>query len=377
MSFFLFSKQIVDVLYQWHLLDYLLVFLAVIALIYQLGLIRPKMAEAICLSDIYVGVLSLLVIGCYFRSFQPASGSWTDEYGIFVKVQSAFLIYCLGRLYYLRILECERALSSSAYIVVYAGFLYRLVQYGYRIMDSYSVAGDLYYYDTDMAYGMLVAWIFIVMYGRNSIWKLITMFMIVPLLVTRSCASTQKYILILLFVVLFFYLAEKIGIPRKLTNIFLGVSMIGTLIGVLEIVISLGRKGTSIVLLGLGKIGLLGQIVAVKNSDFSGVLHIWKRLSWVEKAVGTTFLTQNESSQYIQVLYSVGVLGSIVALLFLGSIILKLFQADDRKTVYVAVMLGVLFLGSGINSHVMESSQMSWFPMMFAGMVVSSRRLQT
>ena len=48
----------------------------------------------------------------------------------------------------------------------------------------------------------------------------------------------------------------------------------------------------------------------------------------------------------------------------------------DRKTYYVTVMLAVLFLGTSINIHTMMFTQLSWFPMLYAGMAVSAGRIK-
>ena len=47
-------------------------------------------------------------------------------------------------------------------------------------------------------------------------------------------------------------------------------------------------------------------------------------------------------------------------------------KVNDRKTFYLAVIMAVLLLGSGVTINSMETTQMSWFPLLFAGMVISS-----
>ena len=58
------------------------------------------------------------------------------------------------------------------------------------------------------------------------------------------------------------------------------------------------------------------------------------------------------------------------------SIMYYVMKVDDRKTFYLAVILAVLLLGSGVTVNSMESTQMSWFPMLFAGMVISSVQVE-
>ena len=50
---------------------------------------------------------------------------------------------------------------------------------------------------------------------------------------------------------------------------------------------------------------------------------------------------------------------------------------EDRKTFYLAVIMAVLLLGSGVKVNSMESTQMSWFPLLFSGMVISSVQVES
>ncbi len=53
-----------------------------------------------------------------------------------------------------------------------------------------------------------------------------------------------------------------------------------------------------------------------------------------------------------------------------------MIKVKDRKTFYITVILAVMLLATGVTVSSMESTQMSWFPMMFAGMVVSSVQVE-
>ena len=51
MTFFLFAKQLVDMFYQYHTLDYMMVILVVLLLIYQVALVRPDIRKRFMLTD--------------------------------------------------------------------------------------------------------------------------------------------------------------------------------------------------------------------------------------------------------------------------------------------------------------------------------------
>ena len=46
--------------------------------------------------------------------------------------------------------------------------------------------------------------------------------------------------------------------------------------------------------------------------------------------------------------------------------------AKDRKSFYILAAIALLTLLSGVTINSMETTQMSWFMMLFAGMVVSA-----
>ena len=64
-----------------------------------------------------------------------------------------------------------------------------------------------------------------------------------------------------------------------------------------------------------------------------------------------------------------GIVLSLTLLLCTTKYIAKI---RDRKTFYLMIMMVIMLLGTGVTMNSMERVQMSWFPMMFAGMVISS-----
>ena len=146
---------------------------------------------------------------------------YTSTYQTYFKVLSAFLMYFVGRLYYDRIRECSEALACSSYLVVYLNFFYRIGQYGLKFRNVVSADGDLYYYDTDMAFAMILAMIFIAMFAKNSVLKLATIMMICPYMVFYSDAGIQKVLMLVSYTIILIYISELIFRKRKLSNILL------------------------------------------------------------------------------------------------------------------------------------------------------------
>ena len=115
MTLFLFVKQLVDMLYPYRILDYIMVVFVLLLLVYQTALVRPDIRKRITLSDGIVLLLSLFLTVSFFRTMKG--------YQIYFKVLSAFLVYFMGRIYYDRIKECYGALVSASYLVIYLNFL--------------------------------------------------------------------------------------------------------------------------------------------------------------------------------------------------------------------------------------------------------------
>ena len=90
MTLFLFLKQIVDMLYQVQLLDYLMVCLVLVMLLYQVALVRPDIRKNSTVADGLIIALGILLTITFARDIHG--------YGIYFKVLSAFMMYFVGRI---------------------------------------------------------------------------------------------------------------------------------------------------------------------------------------------------------------------------------------------------------------------------------------
>lgn len=134
MNLFLFAKQFVDMLYPYRGLDYIMVFIALYMIGYQIVLARTDVVRNSTLQD-YIFVLIAMILSGHFiftrNGFHP-----------YVKVLSAILIYFLGRICYERVLECNRALVSASYLIIYINFFYRLWKFGAGLLRVHD-AGEI------------------------------------------------------------------------------------------------------------------------------------------------------------------------------------------------------------------------------------------
>lgn len=377
MTLFLFLKQFTDVLYQYHWLDYMMVILVVIMLIYQLLLVRPDIKKHFTVSDCIMILLSLLLTFSF--------GKDRGGYGIYFKVLSAFLMFFVGRVYYDRIQECLGALVTAGYGVVYLNFIYRLARYGLDFLQVTNAGGDLYYYDTDMAFAMILAMVFIGMFGKNTLFKCITIFLVCPCMVWYSDAGIQKVLMWIVYLLMFIYLTEKLTDKQKAGNCLLTVVVAGLLLVVAFLLLPVFADFD-------GELILAPFHADIFNSEnMQGRYGIWKEI-WeyvrtqelVAKLFGVDLCSERmhnstgagAGSLYIKTLYSLGIAGVLLMVVFVCSVIYYVVRVKDRKTFYTTVILTVMLLGSGVTVISMEATQMSWFPMMFAGMVISSVQVE-
>ena len=370
MSFFLFAKQIVDMLYSYKILDYIMVGLILLMLAYQVMLVRPNFKAMFTKADGIVLALSGLITLSFFKN--------TSEYEVYFKILSAFLMYFVGRIYYERIQECYGALVSSSYIVVYLNLFYRISNFGNRLFQVTNAGGDLYYYDTDMAFAMILVFVFIAMFGKNSVFKLFTILIVCPYMVFYSDAGIQKILFLVVVAIIIVYIMELVLRNSKLSNILLVAMVVGIVVVVAFLYLPVMGIGNPEIILAAfrGKI-LDYQNMHARYSAWNEVLELsrqnglWGQIFGNGLSVGAGEGIYVESL-YVKTYYSIGWIGLVLALRLLAAVTRYIVKVKDRKTFYLMMMMVVILLGTGVAINSMERVQMSWFPLLFAGMVVSS-----
>ena len=366
MTLFLFLKQIVDMLYQYRILDYMMVVWVVLLLLYQVALVRPDIRKNVTLAD---GIVMFLVFLLTVNFTRSHSG-----YQIYFKVMSAFLMYFVGRIYYDRIKECYGALVTASYFIVYVSLAERIHKFGFALGIVKDAGGGFYFYDTDMAFAMILAMVFIAMIGKNSIFKLITIFVVCPYMVFFSDAGIQVMLMIAVYVIIAIYVMELVFRKKKMFNYLLTFIILGLVSVVVFIYLPV---------FGIDNVELLGRIFDshfLDNSNMNVRYVAWREaLNEIAKSglfgqifgvdMGAEIIIE---SLYIKIYYALGYVGLFLTAMLLFTVMYYVTRVEDRKTFYLMVIMAVILLGTGVTVNSMESTQMSWFPLLFAGMVVSS-----
>lgn len=364
MNLFLFAKQFVDMLYPYQGLDYIMVFIALYMIGYQLILVRPNIVHKSTSQD-YALALIAIILSVHFLFTRGG-------YHSYIKVLSAILLYFLGRICYERVLECNRALVLSSYLIIYINFFYRLWNLSSELFHVQNVGGDLYYYDADMAFAVILSVIFIAFLAKTTFYKMVTLLFVAPCMVIFSEAGIQTILLFCVYAIILVYFVEKLLRKRKI-----GSLLLGALVTVLIF---------CIVFIHLPAFGVLNQerIASLfSNSLLNGknMFRLYRKWNdalrqmwgngWIHRLFGFG-VNRGIESIYIKTVYSTGLIGTAASIYLAFSSMKQIKYVEDRRMMYLMVSCFVLFLGSGVMNNSLESTQMSWFPFLYMGMTVSA-----
>lgn len=248
-----------------------------------------------------------------------------------------------------------------------------------------NAGGDLYYYDTDMAFAMILGIVFIGMLGRNTVLKLVTVFLICPYMVLNSDAGIQKALLFVVYVLMAIYIVEKGMDRQRAANGMLTITIVALLLAVSVLLLPVFTEFDVTGMLEILDGGIFNRDHMLGR--YHGWREIWQYIgngSLMDRMFGMDLCSEqlhnsvfsNMNSLYMKCIYSMGYAGILLLVAFVLSIVYYVIKVKDRKTFYITVILAVMLLATGVTVSSMESTQMSWFPMMFAGMVVSSVQVE-
>ncbi len=365
MSFFLFLKQFVDLLYMQKWLDVVMVLLVLVMIPYQYRLVRPDLKAVLSTADIIVAALAVLTCISYVKD--------VSQWLLFIKVMSGLLMYFMGRLYYERVLECAGVLSTAAYCIIYLNFFHRVYSFGGSLLGVTNAFGDFYSNDTEMAYAMVLGFIFIGMFARKSLFKIFTMVLVCPYMVFFSDAGIQMILLVAIVGVMFMYVLE-VALNRKKLAMAGLVVIFACLLAVVAIVYLPLITSDSKSIWQLFNSRMLNVAhMETRYNEWREVFSVRRPESVGQILLGLDFASGPKlTSLYLKIYYTLGIVGFTLILMLIVRTFIAAYKGEDRKSFYVTIMTAILTLGSGVAVNSMEILQMSWFMMLFTGMVISA-----
>lgn len=387
MSIFLILKQFVDMFYQFQILDYGMVLLAIGLIGYRVIKERVylEFSSELCVSDYIVAALGCIYTASFLR--------YPSAYGIYFKLISCLLIYFLGRLYADETIQNGNILAAVGYIVIYSNFIYRFYQFGYKFIvkgpeETLLNVGGLYYYKTDLAVGIIIATLFIYTFSKKRILCWITILPVAGYMVFYSGARMQKIVFAMIYIIIFLKEIEN----RRKRNIVFNAFFFRILIGIfiiLPIVFFIALQffpfdiwANEIDLSADWATSALERLMHSRQTVWWDILYYFRERPFWTRLWGIDLETEwmhnvvevRAHSSYIKQIYATGYAGCFLFVAFVCSILKYLEQEKNRSLLYLVIGLWIMLLGSGLSIESLESTQMSWFPMLFAGVTVSQRR---
>ena len=386
MPIFLFCKQIVYMRYQYKILDYGMVLFALVLICYKIwkDKIYTDIKGFLCPADIIVFALMVIYVPSFLK--------YTAAYGIFFKVESCFLIYFLGRLYGKEIMQHGKMLAAAGYMVVYVNFIYRFYQFGFKfIVTGPEVAllnsGGLYYYKTDLAIGIIIAVLFIYMFSENKWLKWITILPVCGYMVFYSGARMQQLIMAAEYVLILLCELEKRTkfewkLNAKCMKVIMGI--FASFVAVFFVALQLFpfEKVEEGLQVDTGAGSFLENLMHSRHIIWWDILKYFSEQSFFTRVFGIDLQTEylhnaqnmRAHSVYIKQIYSTGYVGCFLFLALIAVVLVYLCKEKDRKLFYMILVLWVMFLGAGLTIESLEATQMSWFPMLFTGMLLTGKK---
>lgn len=384
MPVFLFLKQIVDMFYQYQILDYGMVLLCLflISMKIQKDKIYKNLKEFFCWADYFVIAL-MVTYGMAFLRHMSA-------YGIFFKLESCFLLYFLGRVYGNEILKYGKVLAGAGYIVVYTNFLYRFYQFGFKfIVTGPEVTllnvGGLYYYKTDLAIGIIIAVLFIYIFSELKWLKWITIVPICGYMVFYSGARIGQLVMVIEYLLIFLYelqIRDRLRLKFKEKHILWIMGTVSFFVLLFFIVLQIFpfEEIASNLSVAVGQGSFLERLMHSRHIVWWDILDYFSEQSFFTRLLGIDLETEymhnslgiRAHSMYIKQMYAVGYAGCFLFLAFLTNILKKLVGESDMRLKYIVLILWVMLLGAGLTIESLEATQMSWFPMLFSGMLLTN-----
>ena len=425
MTLFLSAKQIVDLLYQFKFLDYIMVVAAAGLIVYK-TIKEYKASEEnsfasftvkavkghFCLSDVLILILATLTGLSLLRNL--------DGFAEACAIESAFLVYLLGRVYGKEVLKAGKYLAYVGYGIIYVNggyYLYKCIDYYTHDTYPYLGEGDLknsgalYYYKTDLGIAILFATVFLYCFSKALVAKYVTIFIINLAFLFHTNARTSQAIYVLFLICI--CVVELCKLIKKIRNknkekqelseerkpIKSSKKMIW--VGTVVFIIIMSVAVTVCHISPIKKIPYsdleISEETAEKIEDLFhsrqiiwwDTLHFMMNDSPVTEAVGVDIdgdsfskhnsISQLSHSMYLTIIYGMGIVGFTVFLCLMWSVFCNLITLRQDKEQIVILMITVasfiIFLIMGLTTDAFEYTQISWFPFIFAGMAVSEAKI--
>lgn len=365
MKMLFFFKPIVDMLYQYQFLDILLMLICICCFFSPNYKINYKKIDYVVL------ILSFL----FFLSFIRNINGWSQ----FLKIESSFLLFFLGRFYRMGTHKLIRCLQKGFIPVIIVSVIAYITGLGFEYWGNYNTFRGFYFFKTDLALAMTQCFIvFSFIQSKSIILKLIPLICLFFVVISNARIYYLILLIVLLLSILYYYEIKTNRIIVKLnTKFFLFVFVLVIFIILLMIHLN-GILDNSFLLLDMSD-GLYSDAnTQGRTVVWAEILKIFSDSDFINKLFGIDLcsdispsLGHNSHNCYLKVLFSIGYIGSILFLLYLTFVFKEIAKIRNRFYFYVTLSFYITYLFGGLSYISIESTQGTWITMFMIGNVIT------
>lgn len=362
-----FLKPIIDMFYQIQVLD---VFLMIICI---LLFVTKRFKTQLCFMDFHVIILGILFLFAYLRN--------TDGLSPFLKIESCFLLYFLGRKYDLQLETCSKYIKWGFLIVLFFTSFTYITGIGFVEWGRYLTFRGLYFFKTDLATAMMQCIALFAFTPKRSKLNYAVIILCSFFIIIADARMYYIVWFILLSLFMLFLYEEKTQKEVKI-GIFHLIPFILGLFGALYFLNYLNNiYGEQYLLFEFEE---LTDLSDERNTQGRSLVwaeiymkfakqDFWTRFWGIDLITDVSVLLgYNSHNLYLKLLYSIGYFGIATYLIFFIQTCITVRRTSNKYLKYVTISFLVIFYLGGISYITIESTQLSWIPMFLTGACVTN-----
>lgn len=389
MNIFMIARQLVDILHEFIILDYAIVLFAFGLFLYRFisKKIYKNLKEYVIWADLIV--LLLMVVYTLTIIRHPE-----NSYKQYIKTISAFALYFLGRVYGKDVVNNVKGITTIAYLIIYVNGIYRIIEYVHEKTTGeymptqtwdFKASGAFYFYKTDLVIGIIIATIFIYTFAKNNWFKYITILLVVPMITFTTSARMCQMIFVFEYILMFVIWAKNkwgksINPSHKAVNaIFIILAFVITVAFVALQYSPIHRDVLENILVDPHEVYVCEKFFHARHYVWWDALNYFSNKDFITRAIGIDLWSESLLNShndrfhclYMKMIYSVGYIGCYLFLAFLYFLVSKTARSKETTLKHLTVAFWTMFLLIGWSMEAFEYPQMSWFPFLFAGAIMS------
>lgn len=363
------AKILFDMFYEIKALSVLITLFAGSLLFY--AALKEKIRFHLC--DVIIILLCILFTLSLLKS--------PDYFLDYLKINSCFMLYFIGRYYYLDIDKVWNSLTKALLMALLVNTFVCLIGEGTTVWGSAITYKGLYFFKTDFAV-MLIFFLITWIYNKQIQYaSMIPIFLSIVLILL--CNARIVYLCTFIIAVLFYQY------KNKMKNIISIKSALLLTLSAFVCIFLLKYVSTFSLFASRGLISLSFDSLSdlMDSSNTQGRNEIWALLltafnqqDFVTRMFGAGLdfndfygLDEfNEHSTYVKLILNTGYLGLILFLLFILKIIGVFNKIENKKISFYSVSIMLVFIIVGVSVPTILYTNCSWLPMFMAGVCVST-----